>query len=223
MNRTAQLRLLALLAAAIGLVAGSVITQRADNEGIEIRGRLGPTSGPNSLGHVRSQRAYLERAARDASNRAAAGLVSMSRFVNADEASSLVKGMDATAVFVQFPESGPEVFLLTKPITETIATRAKELADAVRAEIVSLEVQLRDAQGPQRELLEGSLDKRQEALDALGPDCACVYAIGVEGTTLGALAQLQRHSDVLLVDVPRPVVADLEGWELNPILPAQRS
>lgn len=222
MNRTAQLRLLALLAAAIGLVAGSVVTQRADT-GIEIRGRLGPTAGPNSLGHVRSQRAYLERAARDAPGKPAAGLVSTSRFVNAGEASSLVEGMEATAVFVQFPDNAPEVFLLTKPITATITTRAKELADAVRAEIVSLDAQLRDAQGPQRELLEGSLSKRREALGALGPDCACVYAMGVEGTTLGALARLQAHADVLLVDVPRPVVAGLEGWELNPILPTRDS
>ena len=126
-------------------------------------------------------------------------------------------------MFVQFPDDAPEVFLLTKPIAETIATRAKELGDAVRAEIVSLEAQLRDAQGPQRELLEGSLAKRRVALEALGPECACVYAMGVEGTTLGALARLQTHSDVLLVDVPRPVVADLEGWELNPILPSRPS
>jgi len=223
MNRTAQLRLLALLAVAIGLVAGSVVTQRADDSGIEIRGRLGPTAGPNSLGHVRSQHAYLERAARAAPGRPAAGLVSMSRFVDAGEATSLVEGMDATAVFVQFPDNAPEVFLLTKSISETIATRAKELGDAVRAEIVSLEAQLRDTQGPQRELLEGSLSKRREALNVLAPDCACVYAIGVEGTTLGALARLQGHSDVLLVDVPQPAVPDLKGWELNPILPSRDS
>jgi hypothetical protein len=223
MNRTAQLRLLALLAAAIGLVAGSVITQRADDGGIEIRGRLGPTAGPNSLGHVRSQRAYLERVAGTEPQRPAAGLVSTARFVNAGEATSLVDGMEATAVFVQFPDNAPEVFLLTKPISETIATRAKELADAVRAEIVSLEAQLRDTQGPQRELLEGSLAKRRVALESLGPDCACVYGIGVEGTTLGALARLQEHSDVLLVDVPQPVVPDLKGWELNPILPSRPS
>lgn len=223
MNRTAQLRFLALAAAAIGLVAGSVITQRADDGGIEVRGRLGPTAGPNSLGHVRSQRAYLERVAQSSPSKPAAGLVSTARFVSAQEAASLVEGMDATAVFVQFPDNGPEVFLLTKSISETLATRAKELGDAVRAEIVSLEVQLRDADGPQRELLEGSLAKRREALGAVGPECACVYAIGVEGTTLGALAQLQQHSDVLLVDVPNPVVADLKGWELNPILPSRPS
>lgn len=214
--------MLALLAAAVALVAASVVSQRAD-DGIDIRGRLGPTAGPNSLGHVRAQRAYLERAADAAPGRAAAGLVSMSRFVNAGEATSLVDGMKATAVFVQFPDNPPEVFLLTKPIAETLTTRAKELADVVRAEIVALDAQLRDAEGAQRALLEGSLSKRRQTLEALRPDCACVYALGVEETTLGALARLQERSEVLLVDVPKPVVPDLKGWELNPILPSQAS
>lgn len=222
MNRSAQLRVLALIAAGVALVAGVVITQRAD-QGIDILGRLGPTAGPDSTGHVRAQRAYLEQAAAAAPGRPAAGLVSMARLVTAAEASTLVDGMTPTAVFVRFPDSDPEVFLLTKTITETLETRAGELADAIRSEISGLEAQLRDASGGQRALLETSLTQRRRALEQTRPECACVYALGVEGATLAELAALARRAEVLLVDVPRPVVADLKGWELNPILPPDRS
>lgn len=218
MTRSVELRALALIAAAVALVGGLVITQRAD-QGIDILGRLGPTAGPDSTGHVRAQRAYLEQAAAAAPRRPAAGLASMARFVTAAEASTLVEAMTPTAVFVRFPDSDPEVFLLTKTITETLATRAAELADAIQGEIASLGAQLRDANGGQRALLEASLAQRRRALEQTRPECACIYALGVEGATLADLAALARRPEVLLVDVPRPVVADLKGWELNPILP----
>jgi hypothetical protein len=46
-----------------------------------------------------------------------------------------------------------------------------------------------------------------------------VFAFVLSGTTLGRLADLQASADVRLVDVPDPVVADLRGWELTPLLP----
>lgn len=222
MTHSAQLRVLALLAAAVALVAALVVTQRSA-DGLRIQGRIGPTPGPNSTGHIQTQRAYLDRLAASSPEAQAAGLVSFSRFVTAGEAAALIEGMEATAVFVRFPQEQPDALVLSRPMVSTVAARAREIAAAVREEVEGLERQLAAAPPEQRALLETSLTRRREALAQIGPDCACVYAAGAQGTTVAALARLQQRSEVALVDVPRPLVADLKGWQLTPIVPAQRA
>jgi hypothetical protein len=219
MKRTTQLRLQALIAAAVALVAASAMTLDSD-DAVRLRGRLGPTPGPNSIGHVEGKRAYLNRIASADPDRSAAALVSFSRFVPASAARSVASDMEIKAVFVQFPGNEPDVFRVTNNAVEReVQFGASELADVIRAEITSIEAQLRTAQGAERDSLNTSLEERRKAFDTLRADCACVYAVAVQETTLSALAQLQQRSEVLLVDVPEPTTDDLTGWELRPILP----
>lgn len=219
MSPTVQLRIQALIAAAVALIAATAFTMR-DDDAIRIRGTLAPTAGPNSLGHIRGKSAYLARIAAASPDRAAAGLVSFSRPAPAAEVARLTEGMEVTAAFVKFPQGEPDTLLVERPLTEAVAERAREVGDVIRAEIVSLDAQLREAQEPEREQIEASIDSRRQALADSGPDCACVYAVAVEATTLAALHRLQQRDEVLLVDVPDPVVDDLAGWELRPVLPA---
>lgn len=218
MTRATQLRLQTLLAAAVALVAATALTLDGDSA-TRIRGRLGPTPGPNSLGHIQGKRAYLERVARADPGRRAAALVSFSTFVSAPDAGARIAGMEPTVVFVRFPQGEPEALQMKNTLEETVAAGVKQLSDVVVAEIVSIEAQLDSAQGSERETLQRSLDERRMSLDQLKADCACVYAVGVEDTTLGDLAELQQQSGVELVDVSDPTTADLSGWELRPILP----
>lgn len=219
MKTASQLRMQAFAAAAVALLAATVLTLDGDGEA-RVAGRLGPTPGPNSAGHVEAKRSYLDRIARAEPGREAAGLVSFTRLLPATEVEPMVADMDATVVFVMLPEGEPEAIALTRPLRETVAARAEEVADDVRAEIVSLEAELARAPEAEREELDAALERRRLALDALRADCACVYALGVEGATLAELAALQGREEVLLVDVPDPVATDLSGWQLTPILPA---
>ncbi len=219
MTRGTQLRVQALLAAAVALVAASVLTLDGE-ETTRVRGRLGPTPGPNALGHIEGKRAYLERVASADPDRRAAGLVSFSRFVSAQNARAMVAGMEPTVVFVRFPQGEPEALRLKTTLEEAVAAAVKQLVDVVAAEIVSIEAQLDSAQGSEREALSRSLDDRRKSLDELRADCVCVYAVGVESTTLGELVRLLQRPDVRLVDVPEPTTDDLSGWELRPILPS---
>jgi hypothetical protein len=222
MKKTSHLRLQAFAAIAVGLVAASMLSlDREDTT--RIAGRLGPTPGPNSMGHVQAKQSYLQRIARADPEKQGAALASFDRFVAAPNVTRMVAGLKTTVVFVVFPESEPEAIALSRSLTETMTTRAKELGDVVRAEIVSLEGQLRDAQGAEREALADSLARRRQALNGLNADCTCIYAIGLEEATLAQLAALQGRDEVLLVDVPSPVTASLDGWHLTPILPGQAS
>ncbi|HYZ92619.1 MAG TPA: hypothetical protein VFA34_09540 [Actinomycetota bacterium] len=220
MKRTTHLRLQALIAAAVALVAATAMTLDAADS-VKLRGTLGPTPGPDSTGHVEGKRAYLTRIAASDPGRSAAALVSFSKFVSAAEAKSFASGMEVKAVFVRFPGSDPDVFRVTNNAVEReVELGAAELGDVVRAEITSIEEQLRTAQGAERDSLNRSLEERGRALIALRPECACVYAIVVQETKLSDLARLQQRSEVELVDVPEPTTDDLTGWELRPILPS---
>lgn len=219
MKRMTQLRLQAFAAIAVGLVAAASLSAEG-GDATRIAGRLGPTPGPNATGYVDAKRDYLERIAKEEPERPAAALVSFSAFVRARDVSTMVSGLEASAVFVRFPESPFDAIALTKPLEETITTRAKELSDDVKAEVVSLEAQLRDAQRAERESISGSLERRRQALGALTADCACIYALGLEDATLAELGALQGRPEVQLVDVPEPVTTSLEGWHLTPIVPA---
>jgi hypothetical protein len=170
---------------------------------------------------VEAKHAYLERVAGADPERPAAGLVSFSRLFRVDEVKAATAGMKATVVFFRLPQSDPDArHLMVTSLDDAVADAAKEVADLVRAEIVAIEAQLRDAQASERDALTRSLEERRQALGGLGPDCACVYAVAAQDTTLGALATLQQRDGVLLVDVPEPVTSSLEGWELTPILPS---
>lgn len=219
MTRATHLRLQALAAAAVALVAATQLTL-VNESTTRVRGSLGPTPGPNSIGHVEGKRAYLDRIAGAEPEQPGAGLVSFTRFISAAEAKTVIGGMQATVVFFRLPQSEPEAaHLMTKPLDVAVAESAKVLGDQVRAEIVSIEAQLRDAQGPERATLEQSVAERRQTLEALAGDCPCVYAVAVQGTTLGDLKRLQDRKEILLVDVPEPARDDLAGWELTPILP----
>jgi hypothetical protein len=220
MRQTFQLRVQALAAAAIGLIAATQLTIGGDDTAVRVRGSLAPTPGPNSIGYVHGKRSYLERVAADDPDRPAAALISFSRLVPAHVTKPLLSAVRSTVVFVRLPQSEPDALHLMKPLDVTMAAAVQELAGIVRGEIVSISKQLENAQGPDRQHLENSLAERNAALAALIPDCPCVYAVAVEGTTLGALARLQKDPNVLLVDVPEPVQDDLSGWVLTPILPS---
>jgi hypothetical protein len=222
MRHSGQLRLLALLAAAIGLVSAMAISMRSGDE-MRVAGRLGPTPGPNSAGHVEAKRDYLKRIAAEEPDRAAAGLISASHLLSVSQAKTLTDGMQVTVVFVRFPGGQPDVLAVTDSLEQTLAAGTREFGDVIRREVASLEQQVGSAQGAERATLEDSLNKRKQTLSQLTTDCACVYAIAVQGTTLGALARVQGSGEVLLVDVPEPVTDDLKGWELTPILPATSS
>jgi hypothetical protein len=223
MKAATQLRVQALLAAAVGLVAATTLTLDADSAAVRVRGRLGPTPGPNSLGHVQAKRAYLERIAAADPDRPAAGLVSFSKLVSARDAKGMADGMEVTVVFVRLPQSEPDALHVMDTLSEAVGAGVNELAEVVRAEITSIEAQLRTAQAAEREELNRSLDERREALGSLTADCLCVYAVAVQETTLGALARLQSRAEVALVDVPEPTTDDLAGWELTPLLPGATS
>ena len=218
MKRATQLRLQAFAAVAVGLVAAALLTAESDDPQ-RIAGRLGPTPGPNASGHIETKRGYLERIAREDPEQTAAALVSFSSFARSPDVANMVGDVETSVVFVRFPETPFEAIALTKTLAETMSTRANELGDVVRAEIVSLEAQLREAQGAEREALSASLERRRQALNGLTADCACIYAIGLENATLAQLAALQGRREVQLVDVPDPLTKSLEGWHLTPIVP----
>lgn len=210
MNRRWALAALAVVA--VGLVAGTVLTLRSgDGDAPPIAGRLGPTPGPDSEGHIVAKRAYLDTLARRDPDTVGAGLVSFSRLLPATEASSVLRNMTPTAVFVKFAAGEPEALQVTDTLEAAVAARAEELAAVTRAEIEALE-----GQGGDHELLE----QRRTAFAETTPGCACVYAVAVEGVAVGRLAELGGRDEVRLVDVPDPLTDDLGGWELTPVFPS---
>jgi hypothetical protein len=143
--------------------------------------------------------------------------------MSAAETASLTEGMTVTGVFVRFPAGDAEALRVSGTIAAAVKARGDELTKVVRAEITSLEKEMQSAGGSARERLSKLISERRAALTSIGPNCACVYAIAVEGTTLSALWQLQKDPRVLLVDVPSPVTDTLAGWELTPISPSTTS
>lgn len=209
MNRRWAWVVLAVLAA--GVVGGAVLSTRSGTGGPQLAGSLGPTPGPNSDGHVTAKRAYLEGLAQRTPDAAAAGLVSFSRLLRPAEATELARGTEAAAVFVKFPAGEAEAL----QVTDTLAGAVKERAEALAA-VTKTEVEALERQGGDAELVA----QRRAALEGTTPDCACVYAIALNGLTARRLAEIGASDDVRLVDVPDPLVDDLSGWELTPIFPA---
>jgi hypothetical protein len=198
-------RFVALAVVAAGLIAATVILMLSDEE-TGLAGRLGPTPGPDSQGHIDAGRAYLTRIASEDPEQEAAALVSLSALTSARDATSVLADAEPTAVFVQFPGHQAEALPVETTIEATVRDRADELKTQIQAEIGAITD-------------EAEKQKRRDALAVLGPECACVFAVALEDTTLGDLAEIQELAEVRLVDVPDPVVDSLEGWELTPILP----
>jgi len=210
-------RFAALMAAGIALVAAVVITQR-NNPAPTIShpiGKLAPTPGPSSDGYVTGKRAYLSELAEQKPDAAAAALVSFGRLLRPTEVSQLMTGMQVSVVFVMFPGAQPEAPRVLTTVEAAVAKRAVEVDGTTRAEIQALQARRDPASAP-------LIIERQREIRATGPDCACVYAAVVQGSTVERLASLQRSSLVRLVDMPKPLTDDLSGWELTPIAPTKR-
>lgn len=215
-------RWLGLAIVAVGLIAGFVVSQRNlwTGDGTEaVRGRLGPTPGPDAEGYVADKTAYLGRVAADDGDRVAAALVSLGRLLRATDVSSLVGSGRVDLVFTLFPGEDPGSLLVSGTVDVTVGARASELAAQRDSEISALEEEAATSEGEERtRRLQAASAKRSEANQLRG-ECFCLYAFVVRGMTLGDLAAMQASDDVRLVDVPDPVVADLRGWELTPLVP----
>ena len=220
MSGTQRLALLA--ATAVALVAASVLSLRtAPDDADRVRGYLGPTPGParTAQGYVDAKRAHLARAARAEPQREAAALVSFASYQPAPAVQAMVQGMEATVVFVRFPASQAEPILVETTLSGAVADAASDLRKEIEQEIDVLEGRVGRAQGVEREEVTALLGERRTAYAKVNADCGCLYALAVEGAELGKLQELQARPQVRLVDVPDPLVNDLAGWELAPLVP----
>ncbi len=205
-----QSRVALIVALIVATSAGALLSTRtADPDPNRVAGILGPTPGPNSSGHVANKRAYLERLAAQDPSKHASALVSLDTYLAATVAQSMVKDFRATAVFVRFPGSEPEVQLVRTTINGALADRASDLRNELEAEIDAL-----DQSGST-----ALVAQRRVELEKIEAGCPCVYGFTVEGAEVDALQELAKRPQVRLVDVPDPVVTDLGGFELVPIVP----
>jgi hypothetical protein len=209
--------------AAVVLVVAAVYSVSTKSSKNKVAGVLGPTSGPNSSGHIADKRAYLKRAAASDPSASSGALISLSKMVRPAEAQAFAPSGKLTAVFVRFPASDPEAIKITGAITDAMSARAREVQDVVRGEISGLQKEAASATGARKKQVQDLIAERQRGLGALKGDCACIYAVVLENSTLAKLEALQGRPEVRLVDVPDPPVASLEGWQLTPILPGART
>jgi hypothetical protein len=210
--------------AAVALVVATVFTLKSDETSgaKEARGSLGPTSTDVGA-YAATKRSYLKRAAADDPQKTSGGLVSLSRLIRPSQASTLVSSGKTVAVFVRFPASDPQALKVETTVRDTMALAAQTTKDAVQAEITGLEREVSAATGARKKTVEDLLAQRKQGVAQIGADCACIYALVVENSTLASLGQLAKLPDVRLVDVPDPPVSTLRGWNLRPLLPTQRS
>jgi len=215
-RRAGPHRFTAIVAAAIALTAGMVVSHRSSSTPTIAHplGKLAPTPGPSSEGYVTGKRAYLSRLAARQPDAPAAALVSFARFLRADEADQLMTGQHVGVVFLMFPGPTPEAPRVVTTIHAAVAKPAADIADLTRQEIAALQAKHDPASGP-------LIAERRRELQATTEDCACVYAVVIEGSTVARLMTLQRSSLVRLVDVPDPLTDDLAGWQLTPIAPVK--
>ncbi len=206
---------------AVVLIAAAYLSYGATTS--KVAGVLGPTPGPNSSGHIAAQRAYLARVSKSHPSTASGALISLARMMRATDAEALRPGGKLTAIFVRFPTSQPEALKLTGSISDAMNERAKQLQGVVQAEISGLRKELGTAKGAQRAQTQSMIAQRQSGLAQITGDCACIYALVVERSTLGKLEAEQETAGVRLVDVPDPPVATLQGWQLTPIIPGART
>jgi hypothetical protein len=218
-----RFRFVLLAVTAVILVAATVYSLRSGGGTEKVAGRLGPTPGPSSEGHIRAQKAYLNKLASERPDEKAAALVSLDTFVPASKASTIARAMHATAVFVRFPEADAESVLVRTSIEDSIKDRSTDLRREIAAEIDALKAEAAGASGGKKHDLEALVAQRERELAKINADCACVFAFAVEGASIEALSTLAKRPDVRLVDVPQPVTVDLAGWEVQPIVPSAKT
>jgi hypothetical protein len=214
-----RFRFVLLAVTGVLLIAATVYSLRPGDDTDAVAGRLGPTPGPSSEGHIRAQKAYLDGLAAARPAERAAALVSLDSYVPASRAQAIARSMDATAVFVRFAEADPESVLVRTSIADSLKTRTTDLRREIEAEIDALGAEAQDATGDRKRDLEDLIAQRRRELGGIEPDCACVFAFAVEGASIEALSALAKRPEVRLVDVPEPLVGDLDGWEVQPIVP----
>jgi hypothetical protein len=217
-----RFRFVLLVVTGVALVAATVYTLQSSNGPRDVAGHLGPTPGPDSEGHIRAQTAYLDRLAIERPAEKAAALVSLSTYVAAKDAEKIARSMDATVVFVKFPQSEQELQFVRSTMTNALAARSTDLRHEIVAEVDALKAQAAKASGKEKQDLESLISQRNKELPTIKADCACVFAFAVEGASLQALRDLAHRPEVRLVDVPNPVTDDLAGWELGPIVPSPK-
>ena len=219
-----QQRLSLFAAVAIGLIAASVLTLRGGDAGTDadaVRGYLGPTPGPanSAQTYVDTKKRYLAELAGKGPGREAAALVSLTSYQPAPDVQARVLGVKPTVVFVRFPGSQAEPVLIETTMNGAVADAAETLRDEMEAEIRSLEQRIASAQPTARTNLQELLAQRRADVAKIRDDCGCVFAFAVEKTDVTALRELQAKKGIRLVDVPDPLVSELAGWELAPLVP----
>lgn len=117
MSRLRRYRFVLLGAVAVALVAGAVATDRLDvpgtgGDGVEVRGRLGPTPGPDSEGYIGEKRGHLRAVATEAPDREAAALVSLNAFVDVPDVADLASGGTVLILYIR-QDGGDPASLLT--------------------------------------------------------------------------------------------------------------
>ena len=207
---------------AVGVIVAYVLTRAGGYDAVEIRGELGPTPGPDASGYIAEKTAFLERVAAQDPSHEAAGLVSLAKLLPPTDLAALVGGR-IDLVFTSFPGEDPGALAVTGTVDVTVGARAAELATARDSEVAALEEQAAASEGEERQRRLRAAAQKQAEATALRGTCPCVYAFAVSGVTLADLAVLLEHADVRFVDVADPVVADLRGWELRPLLPPDPS
>ncbi len=218
----ARQRLVLFAAVAIALIAATVLTLRNGDADDDVRGYLGPTPGPatSSREYVATKDALLARLARGGPEREGAALVSLQRYVSAPAAQSIARGLDPAVVFVRFPSSEAEPIFVETTIAGAVADAASDLRKEVQIEIDALEERATKAQGTERADVDELLAQRRADYAKIDADCGCVFAFAVEGAELSELRELRTRRFVRLVDLPDPLVSDLGGWELAPLVPS---
>lgn len=201
---------------AVGLLTAMVLIMRSDDKrpagGATAApvGFLGPTD-PDVDAYIEDKNDYLDRMSRSDPGSDASGLIAFKQLLTQSEVRALTKGMQAIAVYVDFPAStSPEGLLVTGSVKGVITTRADQLATIARTEADAFEQRGDEAEATR---LKGEADLTT-------PDCACVYAVAVEDVSVKELSDLRKADEVRLVDVPDPLTDSLRGWELGPLHPS---
>jgi hypothetical protein len=201
------------------LIVAAIVTWPSKG-GIRVAGRLGPTPGPNSAGYAAHKRAYLAHLASASPDSEVGALVSFNKYVPGTFVQELTTGMKPQALFVRFPTGDQEAISVRTTVNGTLADRATDLRNQLQAEIASIKDQLAKGDAATKPALQKDIDDRTAQIAQLRADCSCVFAVAVQGAVVSKLTDVARHPEVRLVDVPDPLTNDLEGWQLQPIVPA---
>jgi hypothetical protein len=190
-----RFRFVLLAVTGVALVAATVYSLRSGDDARTVAGRLGPTPGPSSEGHIRAQKAYLSELASEKPNQRAAALVSLKSYLSAERAEEITRSMDTPVVFLRFPGADPESIFVRTSIEQSLKDRSTDLRREIEAEVDALEAKARSSTGDDRAAAEALAAKRKRELAQLGPGCRCVFAFTVEGASVSELSELSTLPD----------------------------